>query len=424
LSIVTLISPLAIGFALVLAIGLTSGMARGRLLPMLIPNEALLFLSFGLTLPFVLIKRWKARPIPAPLLYGQTALVCGMVVVPGIAYYWRGVPLSSSEVIKILAPLQYLIVFWLFLFLPADDQERFMVIQGMWVCSLIVAMVGLLQVAGLRPVIAFLQHWYPSGHMAVAEDIRRATSLMSVWNGLGTFMMVNLLSMRAHQAVDPTRSNRVLLGFSMALSIACLLASGSYASMIGLILGYLMISFLDKQGLRELGIMLLVIVISIIPLYPMIVFRLNFQFEGNGIVPHTFLFRLKVWQEVFWPVIQENWLWGYRPSLQALIWKWSESQYLALILRSGIFSLFSHLLWIFITIGWLSKVLSQAQGFSRALATCLLATLVVLSIMGCTNEVFTFSGSIDFTWIMLGLLAGSIGDLLCNPRKKSLSLPG
>jgi hypothetical protein len=135
--------------------------------------------------------------------------------------------------------------------------------------------------------------------------------------------------------------------------------------------------------------------------------RFKYQFQGQGIIPSTLNFRLKIWQEVIWPKIYDNWLWGYRPTLEHLRWNWPESQYLYLLIRSGIVSLLAHLAWIGLTLSWLRGVIRTPITLVRSLAISTFAILVVLSIMGVTNEVFTYSGVIDYVWIMLGLVLSS-----------------
>jgi len=70
-------------------------------------------------------------------------------------------------------------------------------------------------------------------------------------------------------------------------------------------------------------------------------------------------------------------------------------------------SLVGHLLWAGITIAWLYRRVRENFGISRSVIVSALAVLVVLTIAGITNEVFSFSGAVDYLWILLGIAAST-----------------
>jgi hypothetical protein len=330
-------------------------------------------------------------------------------VLPVVAYYFRGISLSLAEIFKLVAPVQYILLAGLFFYLPANDDERYRLARWMWLCGGVIAAVGLMQAAGIQPVISLLQKWYPSNHALVSSEVQRVTSLMGVWNGLGTFLMVNMLLLRSFRHLRRTRLDHILAVAVFLLCLTCLLASGSYAGLIGLVIGFGIIGILDGRGWQEIKTMLLGLVIGIIPLQSVILSRYRYQYREGGILPQTLTYRLFVWRDIFWPVLQKDWLWGHRPQLTDLAWRYPESIYFAYLLSSGIFALLAHFVWIFVTLAWLWRRVRSKDEMVKTLATFLVALLVVLSIMGITNEVFTFSGTVDYLWILLGLIAGKEG---------------
>ncbi len=409
MAVLVLTRPILLGYLVIFGITITSGMARGRIIPFLIPNEAILVFCVGMSLPFILARKFRVIRPPAPLFIGIFTLVGGTMILPLVAYNLRGISLSTSEVIKLLASSQYILLAVVFMYLPANDKERFSLLRWMLICAGIVALVGLAQAARVGAVISFLQAWYPSNHAEASDNVQRVTSLLGVWNGLGTFLMFNMLILRTFQKMFRTRADQVLALVIFMLCMICLLASGSYAGLAGLVIGFVIIGYLDGGGLRELKIIALGMLVGIVPLWNVIMYRYTFQFGGGGAVPHTFSFRVYVWQEIFWPVIQKNWLWGYRPTIQDLAWQYPESIYFALMFSGGIFALLAHFGWLSITLTWLYGRFKSPDFMSRSLAIVAATILVVLSIMGFTNEVFTFSGVVDYLWIILGLLAGKEG---------------
>jgi hypothetical protein len=413
--LIALFRPILLCYFVIAGVALTSGMGRGQIIPMLIPNEAILFASVALTLPLILAKRLTAVRVPAAIIISIIILVGGTMLLPIAAYYFRGIPFSFSDIIKITAPVQYMILAGLFLYIPTNDDERYHLIIWMMVCCGIVAVVGLLQAAGIGSVISFLQKWYPSNHSLVSADLQRVTSLMGVWNGLGTFLMMNMLLARSFRHLLRTQRDRVVVAVVFLLCFACLLASGSYAGLIGLAMGFALIGFFDRRGVQEIKVILLGLAVGIIPLRSIILYRFGLQYRDGGILPQTFVYRLYIWRDIFGPVLKKDWLWGYGPTLTGLAWLYPESIYYSYLLTGGIFSLFSHFIWLFITIGWLWKRLYIKDEMVKTIAAFLVTMLIVLSVMGITNEVFTFSGTVDYFWILLGLIIGKEG--LCLPQK-------
>jgi hypothetical protein len=338
---------------------------------------------------------------------GSLVLLFGTMVLPVLAYYFRGISLSFIENIKLIAPAQYILLSGLFLYIPEDDNQRLGLVRWMWICCGVVAVVGLAQAANIQPVISLLQKWYPSNHTSVSGEIQRVTSLMGVWNGLGTFLMVNLLLIRSTWHMLKKQSDINIAIVVSILCIICLMASGSYAGIIGLIIGFVLIGYFDRRGVRDIKIMVFGFLAGLVPLRSAIAYRYNFQYRDAGsLLPQTFVFRMYVWKDIFWPVIKKNWLWGYRPQLTDLAWQYPESIYFSYMLGSGIFALLAHFIWLFITLRWLFKQMKSPKDVTRSLAIFVFTLLVVLSIMGITNEVFTFSGTVDYLWILLGLIAG------------------
>jgi hypothetical protein len=414
--LIALFRPILLCYLVIAGIALTSGMGRGQIIPILIPNEAILFFSVALTLPLILAKRLTAVRIPASIIISIVILAGGTMILPIVSYYFRGISFSLSDVTKLLAPAQYVILAGLFLYIPTTDDDRYSLLLWMIICCGVVAVVGLIQAAGVGPVTAFLQKWYASNHTSVSVDVQRVTSLMGVWNGLGTFLMMNMLLARAFRHLLRTQRDRIIVTGVFLLCLACLLASGSYAGLIGLGMGFALIGYFDRRGVQEIKVILLGLAVGIIPLRSIILYRFSFQYEDGGILPQTFMYRLYIWRDIFGPVLQKDWLWGYGPKLTGLAWLYPESIYYSYLLTGGIFSLLSHFIWLFITIGWLWSRLRVKDEMVKTLAAFLVTMLIVLSVMGITNEVFTFSGTVDYLWISLGLIVGKEG-FLCSPQK-------
>jgi hypothetical protein len=274
----------------------------------------------------------------------------------------------------------------------------------------VVGSIGILQAMRLGFVLSFIATWYSSTHEEVALQVGRVSSLLGAWNSLGTFLMVNLLILRAVSVVKPAVFSKKALLLLAAIYTGCLIASGSYAGLLGLAFGLLIFEFFDNRARMAMIIFLLGMPILAIPLRESILTRFTFQYRDGGWIPQTLAFRFYVWKDVFWPIIRETWLWGYHPIMPGILaWQFPESQYFELLLRSGIISLLAHLLWVGITIVWLFRNFRTQNDLRRYLSASGIILLTVLSIMGLTNGVFTYSGVIEYLWILLGLI-GVMGE--------------
>ncbi len=399
--------PVLLAYMVTLGVALTSGMQRGGLVPMLKTNEMLLFGAVVLALPVIILKRLKMIKVSLLLLVGQGILILGTVFLPLVAFPLRGIPLSFADQFTYAAPLQYVLLFLLFVYLPLTDVERRNVFIMMVAGAIVVSAVGLLEAARVGPVMELLAKFYPSKQQAVASQFGRITSLLNAWNNLGTFFTVSLLLLIGYLQVNwSTTKYRNFFLVGVVMSGFGLLASGSFAGIIGLAVGLVIISLINRTGLRTMVIVGAVLLLAGGLLSGFLSQRLQSQFGSGSVLPSTLAYRFHLWTTIFIPLMKKYWLLGYQPNFVTLSWQWAESQYLFLMLRAGIFALLAHLTWIGLTLFWLARRFRSNSSFTRAFTASLFAILIALSIMGFTNEVFTYSGVIDYVWIGLGMLAG------------------
>ena len=397
--------PMWVIYLLLVTIPLTSGMPRGQLLPLLKPNEAVLILALGTAFLAFAISV-KKREIPGWVIFASLLLIAGTAITPVVSYYARGWSLDISLILRFVAPIQYLMLFWVFAHIPNSDKQRERVLQVIFLMASVVAVVGLLQAAQVPFVVSFLSAWYPSDQLDAAAQAGRVTSVFSAWNVLGTFLMFNLLLLTALQERKP--SNRLYIWNMRTLallSLFCLVATGSFASIFGLVFGFVLIKLFEPKGLSAILPFLLIGVIAIILLAPFLSTRLAFQFasDNGSVLPRTLVDRFDIWTGIYLPLIAKDPLWGVSPNMEGLTWGFAESEYINLLFRSGLFSLIAHFGWVVILLVWLRRVIRNSWGMSQKLAVFLFTLMATLSIMGITNPVFTYSGTIDYLWVLLGL---------------------
>ncbi len=408
--------PVLLCYWVIGAIILTSGIERGRFIPLLSINEVALLGAVAISILVVLTDRQRKIVLPRYFVIAFFLLVGGTVILPIITFSIQGTQLTMSNAFKIIAPVQYFFLFWLFAALPENEADRRKIIWWMLAFGLIVAVIGLLQGAGVGVVDRLLESLFSSSQEAMAERAGRITSLMGSWNTLGILMMTILfISWAVLFEVDNSMGRVLILGV-MAFSALCLLASGSYAG-IGLsIVGIIILQILSQRKAKSMPILVICFIGAILAVFlfypllqPLIEKRLAYQFREGGLLPQTLTYRFKIWREIFIPAIQQHFPWPVYPTVPSnYAWQFEESQYILLLFRTGLAGFVSYLLWIGFTIRWLLSRIQHSQGFNKAIASVPFTLIIMLVIAGFTNEVFSFSGTIDFLWIMLGLVANGM----------------
>ena len=396
-------------YLVVITVVFTSAMTRGTFLPLLTPNELTLFLVLLPAFCFSALNR-PQHPFPGLPLVAVTALIAGTVIAPVLSYPLRNVSLTPSYAVSYLAPLQYVGLLWLFSVLPRTREHRGKIVQLLIFCASVVALVGVLQAFKVTPVLSFLEAWYPSEQLARATDLSRATSVFGAWNVLGMFTVANIFLVAAVYPYESRRLYRANMQVAGVTLLLCLLATNLYSGFFALLLGAALLRLLDSRILskRVLTTGAAAIGVGIALLLPGLIERYAFQTGEGTLLFQTLQYRVNIWVTDFLPLIKENLWWGVSPSFESLPFAFPESQYIYLLIRSGLVGLLAHLTWIGILLVWLSRVYRRGRpSFERSLAAVAITQLVTFSLVGMINPVFTYSGSIDMLWIVLGLIVSA-----------------
>lgn len=417
--ITSLSKPAILSYLVIGAIILTSGIERGRFFPILSGNEVSLLVAVAVTVLIVLTDKRRRVVLPKYFWLAFAVLIGGTVVIPIVYYLQQGTQLTINNAFKMISPIQYFLLFWLFTVLPQGESDRRKIIWCMLGFGFIVAFVGVVQGLGIGFVNRLLEILYASSHEAMAARAGRITSLLGSWNSLGIFMMTIIFICWSVLFEVGQSTGRLLILGIMAISVLCLIATGSYAGIIGTVVGLFFIQILSQRKTRSMPVLiigLIVIIISVLVFYPflqpLIEKRLTYQFRYGGMVPQTLQYRIKVWSEIFIPAIRQHFPWPVYPTVPSYYaWQFEESQYILLLFRTGLAGFIGYMTWIAITIGWLYRRFRRSGGFDKSIALAALTLVSVLVIAGFTNEVFSFAGSIDYLWIMLGLVANAMGKI-------------
>jgi hypothetical protein len=413
--VITLQNPLLLTYALIFATVIFSGMPRGSLIPMFIPNEPVLAGVVALGALIVILRQTTQRTTPGGVVASTIIFALGTIILPIIIYMLRGFSFGIADIFGLVAPLQFVAIMWLFANLPKNDNERMRIIQVMFLAATFVAFTAMLEAGNVGFMRTILDRFYPNIHTETAAEHGRVVSILGAWNSLGNFLMIVLIMIVMMFDKTKVRLYQINMAICALLSLFALVASGSFASIGGFVIALIITRIFDRTGLDKLGYIVGGLILVGVIMYPIVAPRLAYQFEGSNstddsILPSTFAYRLKVWETVFFPALERNnnFLYGITPNLVGggagiFRWGWTENQYLYLLVRSGLVSLVAHFIWVVAFSAWLYGKLRREKGMGQGLAIGLFALFITLTIMGMTNEVFTNSGSMDYFWMLLGL---------------------
>lgn len=405
--------PVLLCYLVVAATMLTSGIERGRFFPLLSVNEVSLLAAFFIGLIMVLTDQRRKFVITPYYWIAFITLVGGTVIAPIGTFLLLGTKLTISNAFKMVAPVQYFVLFWLFASIPQNEAQRKRIVWLMLALGALVALVGLAQGAGIGIVDRLLGFLFSSSQEAMAARAGRITSLLGSWNTLGIYMMTIIFMCWGMLFETDRPRGRLLIMGVMGLSVLCLIASGSFAGVIGSVIGLIFMQVISQRRIKTIPVLIsifialvLVVLICYPLLQPLIEKRLAYQYRNGGILPQTLTYRFQIWQQIFIPAIKLHFPWPVYPSVPVnYAWHFEESQYILLLFRTGLIGFLGYMTWIGMTIWWLYRKYRFGSGLSKALASAAVTLVVVLVVAGVTNEVFSFAGTIDYLWIMLALVS-------------------
>lgn len=421
--ILLLQSPVVACYIMALAIPVTAGILRGKLFPLLRPNELLLVVFFGFSI-FILLTnkdRWSNLNKGAPFFLAFIVLAIGTIFIPLFYHQFERHPISIDAIMDVFAPVKYLLLFIVFLILPTKAEHWHKIIIAMLIGSSIVSLFGFLQAAQVGFALNIIENWYASEQTSldVNEGGGRITSLMGAWNSLGMLLMAATAIGWASLQIPAMRKYRLIIIGSITLSFLCLLISGSFAGIGGLVLSILLIELLTSSIFDTLKRFLIAglfgtvsFLVALPVIWDKIASRFLWQFNDGdkSLLPQTYVYRFWIWEDVFLPEIRRNPIFGTALEIYpSYRWMAYESQYILLLFRYGVIGLVAHLAWVFILLVWLFRQARQGDQLTKMMSITAFSFLIVLLITSYTNEVFQFTGIIDFLWILFALVANRKG---------------
>ncbi|MFC5952187.1 hypothetical protein ACFQH9_28375 [Pseudonocardia lutea] len=391
---------------------LLAGIDRGRLVPALRPNEALLLLCAA-----ALCARgiWnlrtgdRVRPRIGPIAASLVLMAVCNSIVPLLWMALRDVPITDDDV-------SYAVVLWKYLALyavvRAGVRVASQVNRCLWISiasASLVAGIAVLQALDLFGVEGFLDSFYaPFGDTSLVTN-NRGSATLGLAAATADLMLFNLALVAALWWRGAARLS--LLAPLGALFVAGTLASGQFSAAIGLVVVIIALGLLFRRA--RLPVLLgLVTLAAAWPLQSVIATRLSGFGRVSGL-PESWVGRLENLRNYFWPRLfsDYNFVLGVQPSARvpsprtlALPWVWIESGYTWLLWGGGLPLLASYILFVALALryGWRAGRRADLEG---VVATGVLVAVLVVAVLMLFDPHLTYRGSGDLLFILLALAA-------------------
>jgi O-antigen ligase len=244
-------------------------------------------------------------------------------------------------------------------------------------------------------------------------EVPRATGPFPHWHNLGGYLfLVLLLGFSLVLERERQIISRRMLVLTLAPALAALIQTASFAPLFGTIAGALLIGVSMGQGRRVLAWLGVAAVVGGMLFGPLLEERVVQQYrettitQDQSLVPQTIEFRYRVWTTQFVPVIRENVIWGYGPTLPPrLFFGYAESLYVTLLLRGGVLLLLSYFA-VMVALAMRARGAVRSEGLERrVVGRVVLAAVPLLMLIDVIATYFLDSGPAPLLWVLAGLMA-------------------
>ncbi|MDX6282638.1 MAG: hypothetical protein QOH03_3709, partial [Kribbellaceae bacterium] len=412
LSIVIWRKPAVAAYLIIFMTPLVAGIDRGRIVPVLRPNEALaVFFAGLLTLRFFVqyrpgtALRLRVSRIEASLI----AIAVTTSVTPLAWMFLQGKEISADDI-------TYALVLWKFLGVYAIVRGTVHTQRQVWFClwasvssAVILGGLAILQTLDVLGVRALLMtYWVPFGFEAQLE-IPRGSSTLSLPAATADVLIFNLAI--AVAMLWKSRRHIALLVISCLVFVIGTFAAGEFSSVLGLVVAVICIALalrrLDLLKYAPVGLS-----VAVIAAWPAVTHRLE-GFQSAQGLPNSWIVRWYNLQTYFWPDLfhGSNVLFGVRPSARVVVltqgtgYVWIESGYTWLLWGGGI-PLFAAYVWfcrVAIKDLWL-RCRDLTDWSAVAAVGAFTAVVVIIALMNFDPHL-TYRGTADLLFALLALAA-------------------
>jgi len=404
---------------LALVFPITTGIARGALIPLLRPSEAiLLIVATGLIAHYLPRRRRLAISGLDYLLVGFAA---GLVLIPALLLFLTHYPfdINLPDQIEhwreVFGPALFLAFYLIFSRTALTRSDMAICLNLALAASVIVGLVAIVQLTGILPGLRdLIETYYPATELHAWESLHRPPSLLGHFSAVGAFAALNYTLALVLAAIRHPGFSPIWLGLAMVVNAAAVLASLTVAPIVALVPVTIAVIWYARRVPTQLVVTVAAaVVVGTMLLSPFLAGRLQQQqigFAAQGLTaPQSLDARIRLWEAVFLPALAPHiWLGTgtvlpaeIPPALNGNI----DSEYLGEAFRAGLIGvalLIMLLVCLFLT-GLRGR--DSPSTWRRSLSAVVFADAMLVAAVGVSAQYLTYGAVYSHLAMVVGLLA-------------------
>lgn len=400
--------------AAILVVGVTPlvvGIDRGRVVPVLRPNEAVwLGLAVLLSLRVAVRRRVGVRELLPRLDRLEVALLLMATansVLPIVFMLVRGRAVEADDVSYALVLWKYIGVYALVRHTVRTDRAVRVCLWTSVLTAGVVGLVGFLQARDLLGVRPLLLDWYAPFGYTGALEVPRGGATLGLPAAAADLMILNLAV--AAGLWRRERSAHILLVPVALFCVLGVLGAAEFSSFLGLVIALVATSWLLNRP-DLLSWAPLVLAGALLAAWPIVQHRLD-GFQMASGLPVSWTTRYTNLATYFWPALVSGWnpLLGVRPSARVVAvhqgtgFVWIESGYLWLVWGGGIPLVLAYLFFVRTSLLRFTRQARHMTSYADVAALAAAVGVLVIVVLMVFDPHLTYRGSGDCLFALLAL---------------------